>query len=185
MWKIKRYIMPVLLAASFLCLSSVAYCSAAAAEEEMITISRTDWITLQKNNETQRKALNELLTELLAARTALNESDQALNEAKSLLEVSQMTSSEMQEKLLQLLSESQMQKSEIAKLKSELAAAKAESMSSYESIMKANQFLADTKKEIEAREAKWRKRENQLERQRLEWQILFALAVGVGIKLAT
>jgi hypothetical protein len=107
-----------------------------------------------------------------------------LNEAKTLLEASQMTSSEVQEKLIQLLTESRLQKEEIAKLKNDLAIAKNESLSSYESIMKANQYLADTKKEIEAREAEWRKRENQLERQRLEWQILFALAVCGGVALA-
>lgn len=186
MWsKTKRFIMPVLLAVSFLCFSSVAYCSEAVAEEEeMILVSRKDWNALKQNNAEQRKALSELWMELLAANTARTESDQALSEARSLLEVSQMTSTEAQEKLIQLLSESRMQKDEIAKLKKELAEAKNESLSSYESIQRANQFLQDTKKEIEAREAEWRKRENQLERQRLEWQILFALAVCGGVALA-
>ena len=188
MWsKTKRYIMPALLAGLFLCFSSVAYCSEAAAgtEEDMILVSRKDWNELKQNNAEQRKALNELLKELLEARAARSESDQALNEARSLLEASQMTSSEVQEKLIQLLTESRLQKEEIAKLKNDLAIAKNESLSSYESIMQANQYLADTKKEIEAREAEWRKRENQLERQRLEWQILFALAVCGGVALAT
>lgn len=187
MWKItKRYIIPVLLAVSFLSFSSVGSCSGAVAgtEEDMILVSRKDWNELKQNNAEQRKALNELLKELLEARAARSESDRALSEAKNLLEASQMTSSEAQEKLIQLLTESRLQKEEIAKLKNDLAIAKNESRSSYESIMQANQYLADTKKEIEAREAEWRKRENQLERQRLEWQILFALAVCGGVALA-
>ena len=188
MWaKTRNCIMLLLRAASCLWFSSVAYCSEAVAgtEEDMILVSRKDWNELKQNNAEQRKALNELLKELLEARAARSESDQALNEAKTLLEASQMTSSEVQEKLIQLLTESRLQKEEIAKLKNDLAIAKNESLSSYESIMQANQYLADTKKEIEAREAEWRKRENQLERQRLEWQILFALAVCGGVALAT
>lgn len=187
MWKeTRRFIMLALLAASCLCFSSVAYCSEAVAgtEEDMILVSRKDWNELKQNNAEQRKALNALLKELLEARAARSESDQALNEAKALLEASQMTSSEVQEKLIQLLTESRLQKEEISKLKNDLAIAKNESLSSYESIMKANQYLVDTKKEIEAREAEWRKRENQLERQRLEWQILFALAVCGGVAVA-
>ena len=96
-----------------------------------------------------------------------------------------MTSDEMMQKLIQLLSESQMQIDEISRLKSELAAAKSESRTAYESIVKANQYLNDTKAEIEAQRAEWQKREAKLERQRLEWQILFALAVGGGFALAT
>ena len=187
MWnKAKRCIIPVLLAVCCLFFSSVGSCSAdAAAEEETIVVSKRDWIALKQNNEEQRKALSELWMELLAARTARDESSQALTEAKALLESFSMTTTEQQDKLMQLLEESKLQKAELAKLKKDLADARSESLTSYDSIIRANQYLADTKKEIEAREAEWRKRENQLERQRLEWQILFALAVGGGIALAS
>ena len=186
MWrKIGKCIMLALLAAWCLFSPCVGSCSQAAAGEEMITVSRTDWEKLKANNAEQRKALSELWAELLEARAARNESDRALNEAKSLLESSQLTSSEMMQKFLLLLNESQMQKEEIAKLRKDLADAKAESLTSYESILKANQYLAATKEEIEAQRAEWQKREAQLERQRLEWQILFALAVGGGIALAS
>ncbi len=185
MWnKAKKYIMPVLLAACCLCFSSVGSCSEAAAAEETIVVSKRDWIALKQNNEEQRKALSELWMELLAARTARDESSQALTEAKVLLESFSMTTTEQQDKLMQLLEESKMQKAEIAKLKKDLADAKSESLASYESIQRANQFLADTRAEIEAQRSEWRKRENQLERQRLLWQIFSALCVYGGYQLA-
>lgn len=185
MWSIvKKCIMLVLLAVFCSCLSSVGFCSQAA-DAETVTVSKKDWITLQQNNAAQKKALEKLWTELLEARAARNESNQALLEARSLLEASQMTSDEMMQKFLLLSNESQMQKEEIARLKKDLAVAKTESLTAYESIVKANQYLAATKEEIEAQRAEWQKRENQLERQRLAWQVLFALAVGGGIALAT
>ena len=185
MWsKVKKCIMPVLLAVCCLCFSSVGFCFQAA-DAETVIVSKTDWERLKQNNAAQKRALEELWTELLEARAARNESNQALLEARSLLEASQMTSDEMMQKFLLLSNESQMQKEEIAKLKKDLAAVKTESLTAYESIVKANQYLADTKAEIEAQRAEWQKREAQLERQRLEWQILFALAVGGGIALAT
>ena len=187
MWtKTGRCIILLLLVVFCLCSLSVGSCSGAVEKaEETITVSRTDWEKLKANNAAQREALSGLWTELLEAKTARDESNQALLEAKSLLEASQMTSDEMMQKLIQLLNESQMQKDEIARLKSELAAAKSESRTTYESIVKANQYLSDTKAEIEAQRAEWQKREAKLERQRLEWQILFALAVGGGFALAT
>lgn len=190
MWTSKRKtIFLVTLALSllfFVCSSERGSCSQAAAEtaEEMILVSKKDWTKLKQNYEEQRKATEMLWKELLEARTALGESNQALDEARSLLETSQMTSDEMMQKLIQLLEESKMQKSEIERLKTELLTVKTESLNSYESLVKANQFLSDTRKEIKAREAEWRKRENQLERQRLTWQILFALAVGGGVAIA-
>ena len=186
MWsKTKRCIMLLLLPVCFLYVLSAGSCSEAAeAAEETIVVSKTDWEKLKANNEMQRKALSELWAELLAARTARDESSQALIEARSLLEASQMTSDEMMQKLMQLLEESRLQKEEIAKLKNDLAIAKTESLSSYESIQRANQYLADTKAEIEAQKAEWRKRENQLERQRLLWQIVSALCAYGGYQLA-
>ena len=85
---------------------------------------------------------------------------------------------------MQLSNESRTQKAEIEKLTQELKEAKSESLTAYESIAKANKFLADTKAEIEANEAAWRKRENQLERQRLLWQIVSVLAVCGGVAIA-
>ena len=138
---------------------------------------------MKKNNELQAKALRESQAELDEVRKAQAESEKALNEAKLLLNLSQMSSSEMQDMLTRLLNESATQKAEIAKLTQELKDAKAESLTAYESIAKANQFLNDTKKEIEANEAAWRKRENQLERQRLEWQIASVLTGYIGYEI--
>ena len=187
MWKAgKRFFVMLALALLCLCcLSGAGSCSEVAEKaEETISVSRTDWEKLKSNNAAQREALSALWTELLEARTARQESDQALSEARSLLEASQMTSDEMMQKLIQLLSEAQMQKDEIARLKSELAAAKNESRTAYESIVRANQYLSDTKAEIEAQRAEWQKREAKLERQRLMWQIVSALCAYGGSALA-
>ena len=186
MWsKTKRCIMLLLLPVCCLYVLSAGSCSEAAeAVEETIVVSKKDWNALKLNNEMQRKALSELWAELLEARTARDESSQALTEAKALLESFSMTTTEQQDKLMQLLEESKMQKAEIAKLKKDLADAKSESLTSYESIQRANRFLADTRAEIEAQRSEWRKRENQLERQRLLWQIFSALCVYGGYQLA-
>lgn len=169
------------------CLSApcVGGCSEVKAETEptTITISKEDWNRLKQNNEEQQKALDESRKELTEARQELVESRKASTEAKELLEISQMTSTEAQEKLLTLLEEFGMQKEEISKLRAELKAQRAELNTAYKSIAKANQFLADTKKEIEANEAAWRKRESQLERQRLEWQIASALIGWIGYEI--
>lgn len=172
----------VLFCLSFL---AVGTSSAAAAETaaETVTISKEDWITLQKNNAAQKRALEESQRELGEARKALTESEQALIEAENLLKVSQMTSTEAQERLMQLLSEYGMQKAEIETLRKELEAQMKESLTASEALKAANQFLQDTKKEIEARESAWRKRENQLERQRLEWQIASVLFGYIGYEI--
>ena len=164
-------------------LSCVGGCSEVQAEQDTITISKTDWEKLKKNNSEQKKALEESKKELTEARQELAESRRASAEAKELLEVSQMTSTEAQEKLLSLLEEFGMQKTEIEKLRAELAAQRTELKMAYESIERANQYLADTKKEIEANEAAWRKRENQLEKQRLEWQIASVLLGYIGYEI--
>ena len=166
-------------------LACVGGCSEAKAETEptTITISKEDWNRLKQNNEEQQKALIESRKELTEARLELEESRKASTEARELLEISQMTSTEAQEKLLTLLEEFGMQKQEISKLRAELTAQRAELKTAYESIAKANQFLNDTKKEIEANEAAWRKRENQLERQRLEWQIASVLLGYIGYEI--
>lgn len=168
---------------SFLWFSLAGTASAAAAETaaETVTISKEDWITLQKNNAAQKKALEESQKELNEARKALTESEQALTEVKNFLEVSQATSTEAQERLMQLLSEYGMQKAEIETLRIELDAQMKESLTASEALKAANQFLQDTKKEIEAHEAAWRKRENQLERQRLLWQIVSVVLGGVAV----
>lgn len=184
MWKTKSRGITFALVFALLLLSPCAgSCSEAQAEQDTLTISRTDWERLKQNNEMQRKALEESQKELLEAREAQSESEKALTEAKLLLNLSQMSSSEMQDMLTQLLNESATQKAEIEKLKTELKDAKSESLTAYESIAKANQYLSDTKKEIEANEAAWRKRENQLERQRLEWQIASVLFGYIGYEI--
>lgn len=185
MWKAGKnlFAIAVLPLLCLFCFSGLGSCSQAAVEttEETILVSRKDWTRLKQNYDEQRKVAEMLWKELLEARTALGESNQALVEARSLLEVSQMTSDEMMQKLIQLLEESKMQKSEIERLKNELRTVKTESLNSYESLVRANQFLRDTKAEIEAREAAWRKREAQLERQRLLWQIAAVVLGGVAI----
>lgn len=185
MWrkKAKLFITALLSLLCFLCLPSVGGCSAQTTEQDTITISKTDWERLKANNDAQAKALNESQAELNAVKQAQAESKKALSEARLLLNLSQMSSSEMQDMLTQLLNESAMQKAEIEKLTQELKDAKAESLTAYESMMKANQYLNDTKKEIEANEAAWRKRENQLERQRLEWQIASVLIGYIGYEI--
>lgn len=185
MWNnVKRIF--ALLPLSLLCLlllSGVGSCSEVREEQDTLTISRTDWERLKKNNEMQRIAWEESQKELTEAKATQKELEKALTEANLLLNLSRMNSNEMQDMLMQLLSESQTQKAEIEKLQTELRDAKAESLTAYESIAKANQYLADTKKEIEANEAAWRKRENQLERQRLEWQIASVLFGYLGYEI--
>ena len=171
---------------SLLCLllfSGFGICSEAQAEQDTLTISRTDWERLKQNNAEQKKALEESQKELTEAKATQKELEKALSEANLLLNLSQMSSSEMQDMLTQLLNESATQKAEIEKLTKELKDAKNDSLTAYESIAKANQYLADTKKEIEANEAAWRKRENQLERQRLEWQIASVLFGYIGYEI--
>lgn len=184
MWRNSKLLKSVLICA-FFCLSfshaGIASAGVGKTAEETITISLTDWNALKANNEKQKKVLEESQTELNEAKKAQAESEKALTEAKQSLEISQMTSNEAQEKLLTLLEEFGMQKEEISKLRAELKAQRAESTTAYESIARANQFLADTKKEIEANEAAWRKRENQLERQRLLWQIVSVVLGGVAV----
>ena len=167
----------------FFCFSLACVGGCSEAAQDTITISKEDWNRLKQNNAEQQKALEESKKELTEARLELEESRKASTEAKELLEISQMTSTEAQEKLLTLLEEFGMQKQEISKLRAELTAQRAELKTAYESIEKANQFLTDTKKAIEANEAAWRKRENQLERQRLEWQIASVLFGYIGYEI--
>jgi predicted proteasome-type protease len=186
MWKRKArlFITALLSLLCFLSLPCVGtFSRAEAAETDTMTISKTDWEKLRLNNELQAKALRESQAELNAVKQAQEESEKALNEARSLLESSQMTSDEMTSLCATLLNELNLQKAENEKLTQELKNAKAESLTAYESMMKANQYLADTKKEIEANEAAWRKRENQLERQRLEWQIASVLFGYIGYEI--
>lgn len=184
MWRKTRLCaMAFLLLALCLCWPCAGSCSEAQAEQDTLTISKMDWERLKQNNAEQKKALEESQKELKEAREAQSESEKALTEAKLLLNLSQMSSSEMQDMLTQLLNESATQRAEIEKLKTELKDAKSESLTAYESIAKANQYLSDTKKEIEANEAAWRKRENQLERQRLEWQIASVLFGYIGYEI--
>lgn len=188
MWKRNGVISALLAVLSLSALSLGLFTPAhveAATEPDTITISKTDWNALIQNNKEQKTALIESQRELSEVKRAQEESEKALEEATLLLKLSQMSSGEMQEMLVQLSNESRTQKAEIEKLTQELKEAKSESLTAYESIAKANKFLADTKAEIEANEAAWKKRENQLERQRLLWQIVSVLAVCGGVAIAT
>lgn len=180
MWT-KRLIVCGLLAFFCLCaLPCTGYCSESKATADTMTISRADWETLKRNNDEQGRALTESQQELTAVKKAQEESEQALSEARTLLEASQMTSDEMTKLCATLLNELNLQRAENARLTQELKDAKIESQTASDAITKANQFLSDTKKEIEANEAAWRKRETQLERQRLLWQIVSVIAGGIA-----
>ena len=187
MWKRKAKLF-ITAVFSLLCFSFLPcvgmFSRAEAAEPDTVTISRADWNALMQNNVEQAKALTESQAELNEVKKAREESDKALIEAKALLESSQMTSDEMTKLCATLMAELNLQKAENAKLTKELQDAKQESLTAYESIAKANQYLSDTKAEIEANEAAWRKRENQLERQRLLWQVFSALTCWAGYQLA-
>ena len=186
MWTRKSVISALLAVLSLSALSLGLFTPAhaeAATEPDTITISRADWNALIQSNKEQRTALEESQRELSEVKKAQVESEQALSEAKILLETSQMTSDEMTKLCATLLNELNLSKAENAKLTQELKTAKAESLTAYEAIARANQYLQDTKKEIEANEAAWRNRENQLERQRLEWQIASALIGWIGYKV--
>ena len=184
MWtKISSRVLSFMCVALLLCLPSVGMCSEAQAtgREETLTVSMQDWNKLKANNAAQKKALQESQTALTEVRKELNALREVLTEAKALLESSQMTSTEAQERLATLLKESELQKAEIGKLRQELSALKAESKTASDALTKANQYLSDTKKEIEANEATRRKREAQLERQRLLWQIVAVIVGGVAV----
>jgi len=185
MWKKKArlFITALLSLLCFSLLPSVGGCSAPMTEQDTITISKTDWIALKQNNEMQAKALSESQAELSEVKKAQEESEKALSEAKTLLEASQMTSGEMTSLCATLLNELNLQKAENEKLTQELKDAKAESLTAYEAISKANRYLQDTKAEIEANEATWRKRERQLECQRLEWQLASMLFGYLGYEI--
>ena len=187
MWGKTKFLgLSLLLALCFSLLSATGSCSEkATAEQDTLIISRQDWETLKRNNAEQKRALEESQRELSEVKKAQAESEKALIEAQSLLETSQMTSDEMTKLCATLLNELNLSRAENAKLTQELKDAKAESMTASDAIAKANQYLADMREEILANEAAWRKREAQLERQRVLWQVLFALAVGGGIALAT
>ena len=163
-------------------LPSVGSCSEAeTSHPDTLTISVKDWETLRANNDAQRKALEESKQALTEAKKELDASQTAVTEAKALLELSQMTSTEAQEKLMALLEESKLQKAEIEKLRKELTTLRQESATASDALTKANEYLRNTKAEIEANEAAWRKRENQLERQRLLWQIIAVVIGGAAI----
>ncbi len=183
MWDKTKYLaLSLLLVLCFSLLSATGSCSEkATAEQDTLTISRQDWEALRRNNAEQKRALEESQRELSEVKKAQAESEKALIEAQSLLETSQMTSDEMTKLCATLLNELNLSRAENAKLTQELKDAKAESMTASDAIAKANQFLSDTKKEIEANEAAWRKRETQLERQRLLWQIVAVVLGGVAI----
>lgn len=186
MWTKKNLcVLSFMCAVLLLSLPSVGFCSEAETNHpDTLTISVKDWEALRANNAAQRKALEESKQALTEARKELDASQTALTEAKALLALSQTTSTEAQEKLIALLEESKLQKAEIEKLRQELTALRQESATASDALTKANQYLQDTKAEIEANEAAWRKRENQLERQRLLWQIVSVLAICGGAAIA-
>ncbi len=179
MWT-KRTLLFILVVASYFCLS-VSSCLAAPTTQDTLTISIEDWNRLKENSAAQKKALEESQKELTEAKAALIESQEALTEAKELLSISQMTSTEAQQKLISLLEESTMQRAELETLRQELNALKEESATASDALAKANQYLNDTKAEIEANEKAHRARETKLERQRLLWQIVSVILGGVAI----
>ena len=170
----------ILFTAALFCCVSPPYgsCSASPAEETAaLTVSKRDWMQLKRNNDEQRKALEESQTALSEANAALNASRAALDESGKELEASKA-------ELEALRKEYEQQKAELMMLKEELRTQKNESATASDALTQANKFLADTKAEIEAREAFWRKREAQLERQRLLYQVILAGLVVGGVAIA-
>ena len=111
----------------------------------------------------------------------MNASQIALSEAVNSLEVSQMTSSEAQEKLILLWNEYEAQGREIERLKKELAEQKKESLTASDALNKANQFLADTREEIRENERRHAEIEGALRNRITAWQIVAALLGGYAI----
>ena len=167
----------ILFTAALFCCVSPPYgsCSASQAEETAaLTVSKRDWMQLKKNNDEQRRALEE-------SQIALNEAKEALSASRAALEESERELETSKAELEALRKEYELQKAELITLRNELRTQKNESATASDALTKANKFLADTKVEIEAREAAWRKREAQLERQRLLWQIAAVVLGGVAI----
>lgn len=179
MWeKAKWFAMPLLAFCCFCFSPGLGSCSEAAEDKttEAMSVSKEDWMQLKKNNDEQRRALKESQIALNEAKEALSASRAALDESERELESSKV-------ELDALRKEYELQKAELMTLKEELRTQKNESATASDALTRANQFLKNTKEEIEAREAAWRKRETQLERQRTLWQIV-AVFVG-GIALST
>ncbi len=177
MWgKTKWFAMPLLVFCCFCFSPGLGSCSEAAEDKttEVMSVSKEDWMRLKVNNDAQKRALNESEEALREAKEALSASRAALEESERELETSKA-------ELEALRKEYELQKAELMTLKEELKTQKNESATVSDSLVKANKFLADMKTEIEAREAAWRKREAQLERQRFLWQIACVVLGGVAI----
>jgi len=180
MWeKAKWFAMP-LLAFCYFCFSpGLGSCSEAAEGKttEVMSVSKEDWMRLKVNNDAQKIALNESEKALREAKEALDASRAALDESERELETSKA-------ELEALRKEYELQKAELITLRAELKTQKNESATASDALTRANQFLQDTKAEIEANEAAWRKREAQLERQRFLWQIISVACAYGGYAIA-
>ena len=147
---------------------------------ETLTVSKADWDALRRNNAAQKQALLESQQALNEAKQALTQSQEALSETKAALLESQTELTAARQESTALLKESTLQKQEIERLRKELTELRKESLEASSAISTANQYLQDTRREIMENEATWRKRENQLERQRLLWQLACVIIGGVA-----
>jgi len=152
MWtKARIYIMALSLLAFCLCWPCVGSCSAGAGPTYTITASEL---------ETLEAHLNALEMNNKTLSAILSESGEELTQALNALTQSQ---------------------TELTKLKAELKACKAEAESARASLVTANEELQKASESFKASEAAHRRRENQLERQRLLWQIITVIVGGVAV----
>lgn len=152
MWtKGKQCITAALFVASFLCLPSVGFCSGGAGATYTITAEE---LTTLEQHLTMLQNNNETLKSILSA------SGEELTEALNALTTSQ---------------------AELAKLKAELNLCKAEAESARQSLQTANSELQKALESVNESEREHRRRETQLERQRVLWQIIAVIVGGVAI----
>ena len=152
MWtKVRLYIMAVLSAVCFWCWPCVGSCAEVAGPT--YTITAEELATLEAH-------LSALETNNKTLSAILSESGEELTAALNALTQSQ---------------------TELMKLKAELTQCKAEAESARNSLAIANDELQKASESFKASEAAHRRRENQLERQRLLWQIITVIVGGVAV----
>jgi chromosome segregation ATPase len=152
MWTKARLYITVLLSAAFcLCWPCVGSCAEGAGPTYTITAAEL---------ETLEQHLNALETNNKTLSAILSESGEELTAALNALTQSQ---------------------TELTKLKAELKACKAEAESARASLAIANRDLQIASESFKQSEAAHRRRENQLERQRLLWQIITVIIGGVAV----
>ena len=152
MWtRARLYIMAVLWAACFWCCPCVGSCSAGAGPTYTITAEELEIL---------EQHLSALETNNKTLSAILSESGEELTAALNALTKSN---------------------EELKTLRNELKACKAEAESARASLAIANDELQKASESFKQSEAAHKRRENQLERQRLLWQIITVIVGGVAV----